>query len=99
MTKKRQKEICVLCTAALLILAVVSAEFFVPTHFTHDCIGEHCPMCEFIRIAQNLLEGLARAAPAIGAALAGVCAAAFAARHLPRFPRLNPVSLKVKSNR
>jgi hypothetical protein len=99
MTRKRQKEICVLCAAALLIVAVVSAEFFVPAHFNHDCIGEHCPVCDCIRVAQSLIEGLARAAPTIGAAFAGVCAAAFAVRHPPRFSRSNPVSLKVKSNR
>jgi hypothetical protein len=50
----------IIILTAFLLPSAVFAEGFIFTHLDHDCIGDHCPVCLQIEIAQNLLKGLGR---------------------------------------
>ena len=95
-----QKKVRLVVLLAFLALAAVFAEAFVFTALDHDCIGEYCPICPQIEMAQRLLDGLGRIG-AIGlvAAFAAACASPAAKNPgLQRPASLTLVSLKIKYN-
>jgi hypothetical protein len=56
------KKLPLVVLTACLAFAALFAESFVLANIDHAHTGEHCSLCLHIRTAQNLLEGLGRAA-------------------------------------
>jgi hypothetical protein len=86
----------VLFFAAAAALLAVCAGAFAFAHLDHDCCGEDCPVCLKIRAAQNVLEGLGRAALDCRAVLPAFFACLILNRAEACFMPPSPVALKVK---
>lgn len=74
MTKKTRGIALVL--AVLVLSVMLSSTLYIANKADHDCIGEHCQICQQISICQNTLKnlGFGVAASAIAIALTYILA-------------------------
>ncbi|MDR0786121.1 MAG: hypothetical protein LBE74_09640 [Treponema sp.] len=95
-----QKRFLHIALTACLALTAVFAENFIVTHLEHECIGESCPICSQIEIAQRLLEKLGRIGVAAFFAFYAIDYTKLLAKRSEGFflPLTTPVSLKIKIN-
>lgn len=53
----------------LFVFVMLFSQFFIIAEAEHDCIGEHCPVCEQIAVCENALKTLSNGVAAIIALL------------------------------
>jgi hypothetical protein len=58
MKLRPQRELLFLALAVCMIFSFVFAEVLIAEEHDHDCIGEGCPFCLAIEIANNFLKSL-----------------------------------------
>jgi hypothetical protein len=58
MKLRPQREILFLALAVCMIFSFVFSEVLIAEEHDHDCIGEGCPSCLLIEIANNFLKSL-----------------------------------------
>ena len=52
------KRLLAMGLALCLLIAVLFSVFFLAAEANHHCTGNHCPVCEEIKVAQSLLNGV-----------------------------------------
>ena len=65
MTNRKRAGALLLCIGLILVLSV--SIIFIAHETDHDCCGEDCPICDFMRQCENTLRGFSEgiAQPAV----------------------------------
>ena len=63
MVRKGRVAVCLF--AALLAVAMLFSVFFIALEAEHDCVGEDCPICQFIARIEQVRRALGSVLPAL----------------------------------
>ena len=94
--KKSTKAIAIIF-AAVVLFSMLFSTYIIASDAHHDCIGEECPICVQMHVAQNIVNKLSTAI-IITAAVLFLCVAlhicSYAYEHI--IVEKSPIRLKVK---
>lgn len=53
-----KKRIIAIVMAVVYIFVIFSAALYISSEAGHKCIGDHCPVCEYISYCENILSSV-----------------------------------------